>query len=121
MNFNETEWEFLAAIEALEYLNFDTSMEPVRDDAAKIATVIVNRSRANSQLVTALVEALRPFAALDYNDTWAVIVGDPPLVGCSLRLSDIESARAALALHSPPPTQLPLEHAKVKAEREDGL
>lgn len=48
MNFNETEWGFLAAIDALEYLNFDTSMASVRDDAAEIATIIVRRAQRAS-------------------------------------------------------------------------
>lgn len=46
INFNETEWEFLAAIGALEYLNFDTSMASVRDDAAEIATIIVRHAQS---------------------------------------------------------------------------
>ena len=46
--------------------------------------------------IKTLEDALRPLAALDYNDTWAVIAGDPPLVGCSIRLSVIDRARKAL-------------------------
>lgn len=43
-NWSETEWEFLAAVEALDWLNFNTKMESVRDDAAEIATIIARRS-----------------------------------------------------------------------------
>lgn len=73
---------------------------------------------ANSQLVTALVEALQPFAkAADVFDQFV----DEGLWANNITIGELRRARAALALLNPPLTQLLLEHTKLKAERKDEL
>lgn len=152
LNFNETEWEFLAAIDMLEYLNFDTNMESVRDDAAEIATIIVNHSRANSQLVednndkyqvlvrvlcrdtktetlgaalaaiqsnsqlvTALVEALQKMTCTCFNSdgTWP---HEESSEECNLSIANV-----ALASLNPPLINLSERAVGLKEERKDAL
>lgn len=61
-NFEETEWEFRAALAALDCMNFDTDMETVKDDAAEIAVRIAAIYAAREQVVEGMAEALERIA-----------------------------------------------------------
>lgn len=58
-NFEETEPEFRAALVALDYMNFDTGMETVRDDAAEIAVRIAAIYAAREEVVEGMYQALK--------------------------------------------------------------
>lgn len=88
----------------------------------------IEKLRANSQLVTALADALAYtiINAVANGADWSEDITnwahryrrEHPQ---PFNISGGKLVRTATAMLNPPPTQLPLEHAGVKAEREDGL
>lgn len=76
----------------------------------------INSYDANSQLVTALVEALQWLLSKSQLSSYAHTISS----SCDCKSCAIANAKELLNALNPPPTQLPLEHTELKAEREDG-